>query len=78
MERREAPATGDSVPEDPAEIPTMAKISAVTANLPKGNYIHDIDGTHHSDDVSLYLVWREVIVVTWKEFRLNLLVENIP
>lgn len=77
MERREAPATTDSAPEDPAEVPTMAKISAVTANLPKGNYIHDIDGTHHSDDVSLYLVWRKVIAVTWKKFGLPLLLEKV-
>lgn len=60
VERREAPATTDSAPEDPAEVPTMAKISAVTANLPKGNYIHDIDGTHHSDDFQVEL--RRILV----------------
>lgn len=56
VERREASSTTDSVPEDTTEVPTMAQITAVTANLPKRNFIHDIDGTHHSDDVRIFFM----------------------
>ena len=55
MERREAPATSESASEDAAEAPTMAQITAVTAQLPKRNYIHDTDVAQYSDDVSIVL-----------------------
>lgn len=55
VERREAPPSSELVPEDTAEAPTMAQITAVTAQLPKRNYIHDTDAAQYSDDVSIVL-----------------------
>lgn len=57
VERREASSTTELVLEDTTEAPTMAQITAVTANLPKRNFIHDTDGAHQSDDVSIFLVY---------------------
>ena len=64
VERREAPPASELVPETTAEAPTMAQITAVTAQLPKRNYIHDTDAGQYSDDVSVELITE--VVAEWE------------
>ncbi|XP_045104256.1 ubiquitin-associated domain-containing protein 1-like isoform X2 [Portunus trituberculatus] len=71
VERREAPPANELVPESTAEAPTMAQITAVTAQLPKRNYIHDTDAGQYSDDTEL-----RRILVTMIEASVRLISAN--
>lgn len=73
VERREAPPASESVPETTAEAPTMAQITAVTAQLPKRNYIHDTDAGQYSDDFQTEL---RRILVTMIEASVRLISAN--
>ncbi|MPC36176.1 Ubiquitin-associated domain-containing protein 1 [Portunus trituberculatus] len=73
VERREAPPANELVPESTAEAPTMAQITAVTAQLPKRNYIHDTDAGQYSDDFQTEL---RRILVTMIEASVRLISAN--
>uniref|UniRef100_A0A0N7ZB13 UBA domain-containing protein n=1 Tax=Scylla olivacea TaxID=85551 RepID=A0A0N7ZB13_SCYOL len=73
VERREAPPASESVLETTAEAPTLAQITAVTAQLPKRNYIHDTDAGQYSDDFQTEL---RRILVTMIEASVRLISAN--
>ncbi|KAG0720913.1 Ubiquitin-associated domain-containing protein 1 [Chionoecetes opilio] len=78
VERREAPATLEVVQEDTATAPTMAQITAVTAQLPKRNYSHDTDVGQYSDDLMCEQFQIELrrILVTMIEASVRLISAN--
>ncbi|XP_063866548.1 ubiquitin-associated domain-containing protein 1-like isoform X2 [Scylla paramamosain] len=71
VERREAPPANELVLETTADAPTLAQITAVTAQLPKRNYIHDTDAGQYSDDTEL-----RRILVTMIEASVRLISAN--
>lgn len=73
VERREAPPANELVLETTAEAPTLAQITAVTAQLPKRNYIHDTDAGQYSDDFQTEL---RRILVTMIEASVRLISAN--
>ncbi|XP_063866547.1 ubiquitin-associated domain-containing protein 1-like isoform X1 [Scylla paramamosain] len=73
VERREAPPANELVLETTADAPTLAQITAVTAQLPKRNYIHDTDAGQYSDDFQTEL---RRILVTMIEASVRLISAN--